>query len=118
MRQCMQAINTKTGETYSGLTGSEGSYTLPLIKPGEYELIITGDGFKHYRRSGITLETGLTARVDVQLEVGAVSDSITVRAEAPLLSSETSSVGSVVRNSTIANMPLVGRRAAQLVRLN
>src|ERR1051326_1816915 len=52
------------------------------------------------------------------MEVGAVSDSVTVSATAPLLQSETSAVGAVVENATIANMPLSGRRAAQLAELS
>jgi hypothetical protein len=114
----VRVTNRQTGESYSGVTAVNGSYTIPLVKPGDYELLVGAPGFKQYRRTGITLETGATARVDVQLEIGAVADSVTVEADAPLLNTDTSSVGSVVRNSTIANMPLVGRRAAQLVRLN
>src|SRR4051812_3711940 len=103
MRRFRQSTH-KPAKRTAGITAAEGSYTIPLIKPGQYELVITADGFRQYRRAGIALETGVTARVDAQLEVGTVSDSVTVQAEAPLLSSETSSVGSVIRNSTIANM--------------
>lgn len=110
--------NTQTGESYANLTNATGNFTLPLVKPGQYELTVTAPGFKNYRRAGVRLETGATARIDVALEVGAVAESINVEADAPLLATDTSSLGSVVRNSTIANMPLVGRRAAQLVRLN
>lgn len=110
--------NTQTGESYANLTNATGSFTLPLVKPGQYELTVTAPGFKNYRRAGVRLETGATARIDVALEVGAVAESINVEADAPLLATDTSSLGSVVRNSTIANMPLVGRRAAQLVRLS
>lgn len=114
----VKLTNAQTGESHSQKTSGTGGYTIPLVKPGEYELTIAAQGFKQYRRPGIRLETGSTARVDAQLEVGGVAESVTVEASAPLLNTDTSSLGSVVRNNTIANMPLVGRRAAQLVRLN
>lgn len=114
----VRLTNTQTGEAFSGLTTAAGSYTIPLIKPGQYELIVSAQGFKQYHQKGITLETGTTARVDLQLEIGAVAESVTVEASAPLLNSDTSSLGSVVNNNSIASLPLVGRRAAQLVRLN
>ena len=104
----IRVVNVQTGEAFSSLTAASGGYTVPLIKPGRYDLTVEAQGFKQYRQTGITLETGATARVDLQLEIGAVADSVTVEADAPLLNADTSSVGSVVRNSTIANMPLVG----------
>lgn len=114
----VKITNSETGVTFTNTTSANGSYTLPLVKPGTYELSVSATGFKQYRRPGVKLETGATARVDLQLEIGALAESVTVEADAPLLNTDTSSLGSVVRNSTIASMPLVGRRAAQLVRLN
>lgn len=114
----IQLVNTQTKEAFRGVSGANGLYTIPLVKPGDYELQATAAGFKQYRRTGIRLDTGATARLDVALEVGVVAESVTVDAAAPLLQTETSSVGSVVRNGTIANMPLIDRRAAQLARLN
>ncbi len=110
--------NTQTGENYAGVSTTNGSFTIPLIKPGQYELNVEASGFKQVKKTGITLETGTTSRLDVELEVGNISDSVTIEASAPLLNSETSSIGSVVTNNTIVNLPLVNRRAAQLVRLN
>ncbi len=114
----VKLINAKTGETFAGVTTNKGLYTIPLIKPGDYELVAEAPGFRQYRQTGIRLETGSSARIDFAFEVGAVVDAVTVEAAAPLLSTDNASVGSVVRNSTIANMPLIDRRAAQLARLN
>jgi hypothetical protein len=114
----VKASNTRTGETFTGVTGANGLYTIPLIKPGEYELVTEAPGFKQYRQTGLKLETGSAVRVDLTLEVGQIAETVTVEAPAPLLNTDTSSVGSVVRNSTIASMPLIDRRAAQLARLN
>ena len=114
----IQATNVLTGDSHSASSNHSGVYTLPLLKPGEYRLEVEKQGFKRYQRTGITLETGLPVRIDISMEVGATSDSISVVATAPLLQSETSAVGAVVENSTIANMPLIDRRAAQLARLS
>ncbi|HYZ85231.1 MAG TPA: TonB-dependent receptor [Bryobacteraceae bacterium] len=114
----VRATNVNTGETFSGVSTSAGVYTIPLIKPGDYNLVAESKGFKQYQQTGIRLETGATVRIDFTLAVGTVSETVTIEAAAPLLTTDNSSVGSVVRNSTIANMPLIDRRAAQLVRLN
>lgn len=114
----VKLVNAHTGESFSGITTAVGVYTIPLIKPGEYELTAEATGFKQYRQVGVRLETGSSVRVDLDLEVGTIAETVTIEAAAPLLNTDTSSVGSVVRNSTIANMPLIDRRAAQLARLN
>lgn len=114
----IRLANLQTGESFEVPTNDQGIYVLPLLPPGAYELAIEKAGFKAYRRTGISLETGVPARADAVLEVGGVSESVTVSAEIPQLQSETSAVGSVVRRETIANMPLIDRRAAQLARLS
>lgn len=114
----VQLVNTLTGEQFTAVSSSAGAYTIPLLKPGTYELKVEHAGFKQYRETGIVIETGAASRADVRLEVGGVTEAVTVEAEAPLLKSESSSVGNVIRRETIANMPLVGRRAASLARLS
>lgn len=114
----LRLVNVDTGELISATSSSTGAYTIPLLKPGAYELTVEQPGFKLFRQRGITLETGTPARLDVRLEVGGLTETITVESSVPLLRTESSSVGSVVRNEMITNMPLVGRRAAQLARLN
>jgi hypothetical protein len=114
----LRLINALTGESYSSVAGDAGNFTIPLVKPGNYELVVEAAGFKQFKQTGIKLETGSAARIDVRLEVGAVTESVTVEASVPLLKTENSSVGLVIQNHTIANMPLINRRAAQLARLS
>ena len=111
-------MNMETGESYTTATNEAGSYTIPFIKPGTFELIVTTAGFKQYTREGIRLDTASAARADAVMELGEVTESVTVEADVPLLKTENSSVGGVIQNRSIANMPLLGRRAAQLVRLS
>ena len=114
----LSLLNEQTGESFAGVTQASGYYTIPLIKPGNYALTAEAPGFKQYTRKGLRLETGASARVDFQLEIGTLAESVTIEAAAPLLNTDSSSIGSVVRNSSIANLPLINRRAAQLARLN
>lgn len=113
----VRAINAATGEAHSSSTDETGNYILPLLKPGSYRLEAEKSGFKRYQQTGITLETGTPARLDLVLELGLVTESVSVEAQAPLLQSESSAVANVIQNQTIVNMPLIDRRAAQLARL-
>ena len=111
-------INSATGESHTSATNAVGSYTNPFVKPGSYELTAETTGFKTYNQTGIDLDTGANARIDITLELGDLTETVTVEASVPLLKTDSSSVGAVIQNKTIANMPLINRRAAQLVRLN
>ncbi len=77
--------NSDTGETYTGSTNETGSYTIPFIKPGNYEITVETAGFKKYTRPNVRLDTAASARVDIALELGDVTEVITVEAEVPLL---------------------------------
>jgi hypothetical protein len=110
--------NLETGETWNATTNEQGNYVLPLVKPGpKYQLDAGKEGFKPYRQTEIVLETGGQHRVNVRLELGTQAERVVVEAAAPQLQTESSVVGAVVENRTIANMPLINRRAAQLARL-
>jgi hypothetical protein len=110
--------NEQTGESYRTVSNQAGNYTIPFIKPGDYLLQVEAAGFKAYRQTGLRLETAAHARQNAKLEVGQITESVTVEAEVPQLKTENSSVAMVVQNKTIANMPLINRRAAQLVRMS
>jgi len=114
----VQLVNVDNGEQFFAETNENGSYTFPLLPPGIFSLTVEQPGFKGYSRPNLQMETGIIARADVELEVGVVTEVITVEAEIPQLQTEQSAVGAVVRRETIENMPLINRRAAQLARLN
>ncbi len=109
---------TDSGLKREVLSNDQGFYVVPLLPPGLYEVAVTKAGFKPLTRTGIVLETGITSTVDLQLEVGGVNETVTVEAAVPLLQLETSSVAHVVESRSIENLPLIDRRAAQLIRLN
>ncbi len=103
----VQATQVATGTTLTAATSDTGNYNISQLRPGEYEIVIEKTGFKTYRRAGITLAAAQIQRLDVQLEVGSTTDSVTVTAEATLLQTDT---GTLVKNITVAsiqNLPLL-----------
>ncbi len=109
--------NTATGVETSAESNESGVYIFPYVAPGEYLLLTEVDGFKTSNQTGIVLETGTTSTVDVQMEIGQLTEVITVEATTPQLEAATSSVGQFIERETVFNMPLVSRRSASLVRL-
>lgn len=109
--------NVQTGVTNETSTTEAGNYQFPALIPGSYEVSVELTGFKKVVQGGITLETGITRTVDLRLTVGAVTDTVEVKAQAALLESETSSVGQLIERKSVLNMPLESRRTAGLVRL-
>jgi len=87
--------NKATGVAISTATTSEGTFYVPTLNPGTYRLQIEAGGFKQYVRDGLILRTAEMPRVDVQLEVGAVSESVNVSGAPLLLETETSASGAV-----------------------
>jgi hypothetical protein len=109
--------NTDTGVQYKGASNENGVYLLPFLPPGRYELTCELAGFKKFVRSGLVLETGLAATVDVQLQVGQITESVVVQATSALIESESSSIGTLIERANVANMPVESRRSASLVKL-
>src|ERR1041384_8051019 len=109
--------NTDTGVQYKGASNENGVYLLPFLPPGRYDLACELAGFKKFVRSGLVLETGLAATVDVQLQVGQITESVVVQATSALIESESSSIGTLIERANVANMPVESRRSASLVKL-
>jgi Carboxypeptidase regulatory-like domain/TonB dependent receptor len=109
--------NLETGTRAESTANESGIYSISFLNPGRYELTAESQGFKRHLRQNVLLETGQVATIDITLEIGEVAETINVTAATPLLQAETSSVGQLIENTTIINMPLASRRAASLVRL-
>jgi hypothetical protein len=109
--------NVGTNQSVAVRTDRSGTYLVPNLQPGTYSLEVSATGFKHMVRSGITLQIDQRARVDLTLETGGVAETIDVRGDAPLLQTESSSLGQVIDNRSIVTMPLAGRGAFSLVSL-
>ena len=109
--------NVATNVAAKTKTNNAGIYYLPSPPPGRYELRAESQGFRPSVVSDIPLGAGFTATFNLILEVGAVTEAITVQASAVQLQAQTSGLGSVVPTRNIQEMPLLGRNAVQLVSL-
>ncbi|HEY2018807.1 MAG TPA: TonB-dependent receptor, partial [Bryobacteraceae bacterium] len=98
-------------------TNEDGIYAFPRVPVGRYELKVEAAGFKSYVNSNVALELNQRARVDVNLEVGAISESVSVTGEAPVLQTDTTQVGSVISANTIENSALISRNPIALTLL-
>ncbi|MBI1353838.1 MAG: hypothetical protein GC160_05790 [Acidobacteria bacterium] len=109
--------NVDTGITQSAQTGPQGYYRFPLLPPGNYRLDVRSEGFRSVSRSGVKLDVEQSVSLDFELQVGQVSETVEVVGAAPLLESENATIGQVVDNKSIVEMPLNGRSAWNLVQL-
>jgi hypothetical protein len=93
-----------------------GVYTLPLLPPGRYRVAAQKTGFRQTVQDAVTLEVNQTARFDFQLEVGQVTETVEVKASAPLLESDNSTIGQVIEQKAVAELPLNGRNFVRWAR--
>ena len=109
--------NEGSGETYTQVTGETGAYAFNTLIPGSYRIRADRTGFRPMQIQNIVLQVNQTARFDLALEVGAVTESVNVSASAPVLATDTSDVGQVVAQRQIVELPLNGRNFMQLTAL-
>lgn len=111
------ARRVATDETFTALTGGDGNYRLFPILTGEYEVSAAFPGFRTSTKEGIVVEVGQTVRVEFVLRVGDASESITVTGAAPLINTDSASVGQVIDNQKLVALPLNSRDFATLATL-
>jgi len=97
----ISAAATGSGITTRTLSDDQGYYTFPSLQPGVYTLTVSKTGFKPFREMKLELAVQQAARLDLVLEVGAVTETIDVNAQAVLLDSESSTLGQVVENKQV-----------------
>ncbi len=111
------ATDLDRGTDWPTTTNEDGIYAFPRVPPGRYQLKVEATGFKTYVNPNVALEVNQRARVDVSLEVGAVTESVEVTGEAPLLQTDTTQVGAVISSKTIVDTPLISRNPVALTLL-
>jgi outer membrane receptor protein involved in Fe transport len=107
-------VNIDTGAERSTQTNEAGYFNQPFLTPGNYRITVEKEGFKPTVRTNVRLEVNQMARLDFSLELGAVTELIEVTGSAPLLESSSSSIGQVIENKLINDLPLNGRNFVQL----
>ena len=113
----LTARNVETGLTRTTVSGSNGAYRLVALPVGNYEVQVSTPGFRAEVRSGLTLTVGQEAVVNFTLQVGAVEQRIEVTAEAPLVNTTSGSLGGLVNEERVAELPLNGRNFVDLALL-
>jgi hypothetical protein len=104
----VEVTNTATGVAFSTVSTETGVYSAPNLPPGAYSISASLTGFKKYDRSGVSLAAAQTLRLDIPLEVGAATDSITITEEGTLLKSETGDIAHNITVSQLVDLPLLG----------
>ena len=89
------------------VSGSDGSFIATGIVPGKYQVVAELQGFKKFDRRDLALEVGKTATIEVTLEVGAVSETVTVKSESPLVDVTSKEIGGNITSETLVQLPSV-----------
>ncbi len=113
----IRARNIESNLVTNATSDSQGNYEARNLIPGQYELVIEMKGFKRYQRGPIEVRLGDVLTVDIAMELGAVSDSITVTEEAPLLESASASVGQVVDRKRLLDLPIPSSNPTYLIQV-
>ncbi len=113
----VNAKDLDRGVDWPTVTNQDGIYAFPRVPPGRYELRVEASGFKTYVNPEVALEVNQRARVDVPMQVGSISESVSVTGDAPVLQTDTTQVGSVMEATAIDNTPLISRNPVALTLL-
>src|SRR5215831_12360521 len=103
-----------TNEVSTAVSDNSGAYSIPLLRPGDYKLSASAPGFKQFIRDRVVLEAAKVMGIDITLEVGAVTDTVEVTAEAAVLETQSATRGSVVNTQQVSELPLNARNPFML----
>jgi len=113
----VKVTHVSTQVTRSTVTNAHGAYEVPLLALGIHTISAEQAGFKRSERTGVELLADQKVKIDFQLELGEVSDSVTVNAAAPLVATQSVDRGIVIQSNQVENLPLNARNFANLISL-
>jgi len=105
--------NQATGVSSKASTNTSGTYTIPFLPPGVYTITAEQPGFKKHVIEKVNVVLGESTRQDISLQVGEITQSVEVLAEAPLLKADTSELGTTITNQMVLDLPLAGNDGEQ-----
>jgi hypothetical protein len=111
------ATETSTGSKSETVSETTGGYSIPFLKPGSYQITAEAPGFKTFVRQGLMLDTGDRPVIDIRMEVGDVSQSVTVTGDVPLIETASASTGQIVTSEEVDSLGINGRTPLLLSRL-
>ncbi|MGQ9635729.1 MAG: TonB-dependent receptor domain-containing protein [Bryobacteraceae bacterium] len=109
--------NQSTQFVYRTTSNAEGHYLVPLLEPGTYTIQVEAQGFKKLRKEGLIIQTGAKVTMDIELEVGELSQSVTVQAESPLLQTASADFGQVIDRRFVDQLYIANRNPLALASL-
>ena len=110
----IEATNAGTGAIRTAISGADGGFTIPLLQPGDYNVKASLSGFRTAVREGVRVTVTETARVVFDLEVGQLTETVTVTAQSTLVETANATRGIVVDEQKVVDLPLNGRNFTQL----
>ena len=110
----VHVVEESTNQTQNLTTDSAGEYTAGNLTPGSYTIEAEKEGFTKHINKGFVVQVGQTARLDIVMDVGSVTQSVEVTGAVPVLQSETASVGQVITPTAVQQLPLNGRNLTEL----
>jgi len=113
----ISVVNVGTNATYKTTTNSAGNFILRTLPVGEYKLTASVPGFKRYEATNVLTQVNEITRIDIEMTVGAVSESVEVTAPVVNVNTEDASLRTVVDQRRVEDLPLNGRDPVQLMRL-
>jgi len=108
------ATNLATNFAVTTKSNESGDYQTPFLTPGKYQLTAEATGFKKFVNRDVTLQAGDRARLDIKLEIGELTQSVTVSENVSLLQTETASRSQILANEIVQNVPTQGRNPFQI----
>ncbi|MCX6613295.1 MAG: carboxypeptidase-like regulatory domain-containing protein, partial [Acidobacteria bacterium] len=108
-------VNPANSFTSEAVTNTEGSYYIPYLAPATYRITVEMAGFKKYLREGVAIRTGEIPRIDIEMQLGGVTETIQVTGGAPLLDTETSASGLVLSGETLVAIPVSQKRPVRMM---
>src|SRR5438309_9904475 len=110
--------NPATNFSRSAISNEAGVYNFPVLQPGKYNIKVELPGFRTITQNDVELQVQQSARIDFTMQVGEVSQTVQVEGTAAIIATENATVGTVIENRRIIEMPLNGRNFLQLVALS
>ena len=113
----VEVQNLQTNSVFATSSNESGFYVAPGMAVGDYEIAVESDGFRRSVRSGVTLQVGQNAEINVTLEIGQLTEVVEVVGEAPLVDTGGATIGEVIERKRVTDLPINGRGALALTLL-
>jgi len=113
----VSVTQTQTGRVSTTVSGKDGNFVFPTLAPSAYSLVVTAKGFETASQTGVTLQANQALTLNVSMQVGSASQTVSVSADAPQVDTTTGTLSQVIDEARVVDLPLNGRNAAALITL-